>query len=73
MKSKSELMRFDNQSRAVALKGMISLPDTSGTNIDVQILIQLKLIGQNLISSAKTDDRHFNSYGLCFGEQACRN
>jgi hypothetical protein len=40
-----------NQVTAVALKqGMISLPDTSGTNIDVQILIQPKLIGQNHLS-----------------------
>jgi hypothetical protein len=35
-----------NKVEEVALKhGMISLPDTSGTNIDVQILTQLRLMG----------------------------
>jgi hypothetical protein len=49
--SKSGAHEVRNQVTAVALKqGMISLPDTSGTNIDVQILIQPKLIGQNHLS-----------------------
>jgi hypothetical protein len=36
---------------------MISLPDASGTNIDVQILIQPKLIGQNHLSKANTGEK----------------
>jgi hypothetical protein len=56
--SKSGAHEVRNQVTAVALKqGMISLPDTSGTNIDVQILIQPKLIGQNHLSKANTGDK----------------
>jgi hypothetical protein len=44
--SKSGAHEVRNKVEEVALKqGMISIPDNSGTNIDVQILIRQKLIG----------------------------
>jgi hypothetical protein len=47
---------------------MISLPDASGTNIDVQILIQPKLIGQNhlFLKPIQEIKAGIDCYGLCF-------
>jgi hypothetical protein len=70
--SKSGAHEVRNQVTAVALKGMISLPDASGTNIDVQILIQPKLIGQNhlFLKPIQEIKAGIDCYGLCFWEQA---
>jgi hypothetical protein len=44
--SKSGAHEVRNKVEEVALKhGMISLPDTSGTNIDVQIFDTARLVG----------------------------
>jgi hypothetical protein len=55
----------------VALKqGMISIPDNSGTNIDVQIFDTAKLIGLTALSISEFWDKTGISNGLCLGEQA---
>jgi deoxyhypusine synthase len=62
-----------NKVEEVALKhGMISLPDTSGTNIDVQIFDTAKINwAKSSFPQAKIEKRtSAYCYGLCFGEQA---
>jgi hypothetical protein len=55
----------------VALKqGMISIPDNSGTNIDVQILIRQKINWANSSFPSAFGDKTGISNGLCLGEQA---
>jgi hypothetical protein len=57
----------------VALKqGMISIPDNSGTNIDVQILIRQKLIGLTALSISEFWDKKpvLIVMDYAFGEQA---
>jgi hypothetical protein len=50
----------------VALKqGMISIPDNSGTNIDVQIFDTAKLISQLFPSANFGIKTGINSNGLC--------
>jgi hypothetical protein len=56
--SKSGAHEVRNQVTAVALKqGMISLPDTSGTNIDVQILIHKIDWAKSSFPKANTGDK----------------
>jgi hypothetical protein len=56
-----------NKVEEVALQnGMISLPDTSGTNIDVQILIQPRLVTTRFLMPDGKQTGAYR-YGLCFG------
>jgi hypothetical protein len=72
--SKSGADDLRNQVEAVALKnGMISLPDTSGTNIDVQIFDTEKIDwAKSSFATAKTGDKKpvLIVMDYAFGEQA---